>query len=55
MTCDINGQEKVNDQVNIVVYLGERWKKRMTGFEDICPFTLNTTPKEMVVKWQNDH
>ena len=52
---DINGKEKVNDQVNGVAYLGERWKRRRTGFEGVCPYTLNTTPTEMFVKWQQDN
>ena len=52
---DINGREKVNDQVNGVAYLGERWKRRRTGFEGVCPFTLDTAPTEMFVKWQKDY
>lgn len=52
---DINGREKVNDQVNGVAYLGERWKRRRTGFEGVCPYTLDTAPKEMFVKWQKDN
>lgn len=52
---DVNGKEKVNDQVNGVAYLGERWKRRRTGFEGVCPYTLDTTPTEMFVKWQRDH
>lgn len=52
---DINGSTKVNDQVNGVAYLGERWKRRRTGFEGVCPYTLDTTPSEMFVKWQQDH
>mmetsp|Transcript_34212 Transcript_34212/g.37825 ORF Transcript_34212/g.37825 Transcript_34212/m.37825 type:complete len:635 (-) Transcript_34212:121-2025(-) len=52
---DINGKEKVNDQVNGVAYLGERWKRRRTGFDGICPYTLDTTPSEMFVKWQKDY
>ncbi|KAL7493571.1 hypothetical protein ACHAWT_004984 [Skeletonema menzelii] len=54
-TFDINGATKVNDQVNGVAYLGERWKRRRTGFEGVCPYTLNNTPEEMFVKWQQDH
>merc|ERR1719148_224285 len=52
---DINGREKVNDQVNGVAYLGERWKRRRTGFEGVCPYTLDTAPTEMFAKWQKDH
>eukprot|EP00592_Proboscia_alata_P016746 CAMPEP_0194395554 /NCGR_PEP_ID=MMETSP0174-20130528/124488_1 /TAXON_ID=216777 /ORGANISM="Proboscia alata, Strain PI-D3" /LENGTH=677 /DNA_ID=CAMNT_0039191503 /DNA_START=103 /DNA_END=2137 /DNA_ORIENTATION=- len=52
---DINGREKVNDQVNGVAYLGERWKRRRTGFEGVCPYTLDTAPTEMFVKWQEDN
>ena len=52
---DINGKEKVNDQVNGVAYLGERWKRRRTGFEGVCPYTLDTCPTEMFVKWQKDN
>ena len=51
----INGKSKVNDQVNGVAYLGERWKRRRTGFEGVCPYTLDTTPEEMFVQWQRDH
>lgn len=52
---DVNGREKVNDQVNGVAYLGERWKRRRTGFEGVCPYTLDTAPTEMFTKWQKDH
>lgn len=52
---DMNGKTKVNDQVNGVAYLGERWKRRRTGFEGVCPYTLDTTPEEMFVKWQQDN
>jgi CCR4-NOT complex subunit CAF16 len=52
---DVNGREKVNDQVNGIAYLGERWKRRRTGFEGVCPYTLDTAPTEMFVKWQKDH
>mmetsp|Transcript_42745 Transcript_42745/g.129896 ORF Transcript_42745/g.129896 Transcript_42745/m.129896 type:complete len:662 (-) Transcript_42745:87-2072(-) len=52
---DINGREKVNDQVNGVAYLGERWKRRRTGFEGVCPYTLDSAPTEMFTKWQSDH
>eukprot|EP00584_Thalassiosira_punctigera_P000151 CAMPEP_0172535652 /NCGR_PEP_ID=MMETSP1067-20121228/7561_1 /TAXON_ID=265564 ORGANISM="Thalassiosira punctigera, Strain Tpunct2005C2" /NCGR_SAMPLE_ID=MMETSP1067 /ASSEMBLY_ACC=CAM_ASM_000444 /LENGTH=667 /DNA_ID=CAMNT_0013320593 /DNA_START=121 /DNA_END=2124 /DNA_ORIENTATION=+ len=52
---DVNGREKVNDQVNGVAYLGERWKRRRTGFEGVCPYTLDTAPTEMFTKWQADH
>ena len=52
---DINGKEKVNDQVNGVAYLGERWKRRKTGFEGICPYTVDSAPSEMFKKWQKDH
>lgn len=52
---DINGRVRVNDQVNGVAYLGERWKRRRTGFEGVCPFTLDTAPTEMFVKWQKDY
>lgn len=52
---NINGSEKVNDQVNGVAYLGERWKRRRTGFEGVCPYTLDTAPTEMFTKWQNDN
>ena len=52
---DINGKEKVNDQVNGIAYLGERWKRRRTGFEGICPYTVDSAPSEMFKKWQKDH
>lgn len=52
---DINGRATSNDQVNGVAYLGERWKRRRTGFEGVCPYTLDTTPREMFVQWQKDH
>jgi CCR4-NOT complex subunit CAF16 len=52
---DINGSEKANDQVNGVAYLGERWKRRRTGFEGICPYTVDSAPSEMFKKWQKDH
>mmetsp|Transcript_48633 Transcript_48633/g.72600 ORF Transcript_48633/g.72600 Transcript_48633/m.72600 type:complete len:625 (-) Transcript_48633:90-1964(-) len=52
---DINGKAKANDQVNGVAFLGERWKRRRTGFEGVCPYTLDTAPTEMFKKWQQTH
>lgn len=52
---DINGKNKTNDQVNGVAFLGERWKRRRTGFEGVCPYTLDTAPTEMFKKWQETH
>jgi len=52
---DINGRATSNDQTNGVAYLGERWKRRRTGFEGVCPYTLDTTPREMFVKWQEEN
>lgn len=52
---DINGKATSNDQANGVAYLGERWKRRRTGFEGVCPYTLDTAPTEMFKKWQETH
>ena len=41
--------------MNGVAYLGKRWKKYRTGFEEVFPYTLDIAPKEMFVKWQKDH
>ena len=38
---DVNGSAKVNDQSNGVAYLGGTWKRRRTGFEGICPYTMD--------------
>ena len=41
--------------MNGVAYLGKRWKKYRTGFEEVFPYTLDIAPKVMFVKWQKDH
>ena len=52
---DINGASRANDQYNGVAYLGGTWKRRRTGFEGICPYTMDTAASEMMAKWQQDH
>eukprot|EP00957_Ditylum_brightwellii_P201250 15324784-Ditylum_brightwellii.AAC.1 len=52
---DINGQAKANDQANGVAYLGGTWKRRRTGFEGVCPYTMDVAASEMMAKWQEQH
>mmetsp|Transcript_10465 Transcript_10465/g.18541 ORF Transcript_10465/g.18541 Transcript_10465/m.18541 type:complete len:357 (+) Transcript_10465:65-1135(+) len=48
----INGKPKANDQFNGVAYLGGTWKRRRTGFEGVCPYTMDVSASEMMAKWQ---
>jgi CCR4-NOT complex subunit CAF16 len=52
---DINGSKKPNDQANGVAFLGGTWKRRRTGFEGICPYTMDCAASEMMGKWQEQH
>ena len=57
MTSDcflVNGKKQVNDQFNGVAYLGGTWKRRRTGFEGMCPYTMDVPAHEMMAKWQQD-
>ena len=49
---DINGKPTANDQSNGVAYLGGTWKRRRTGFEGVCPYTMDCAASEMMAKWQ---
>mmetsp|Transcript_4918 Transcript_4918/g.10880 ORF Transcript_4918/g.10880 Transcript_4918/m.10880 type:complete len:385 (-) Transcript_4918:169-1323(-) len=49
---DINGRRTANDQSNGVAYLGGTWKRRRTGFEGVCPYTMDCAASEMMAKWQ---
>jgi CCR4-NOT complex subunit CAF16 len=52
---DINGNKKPNDQANGVAFLGGTWKRRRTGFEGMCPYTMDCAASEMMQKWQEQH
>jgi len=52
---DINGRSTANDQSNGVAYLGGTWKRRRTGFEGVCPYTMDCAASEMMAKWQETH
>lgn len=52
---DINGRPSANDQANGVAYLGGTWKRRRTGFEGVCPYTMDCPASEMMAKWQDNH
>ncbi|KAJ1381253.1 hypothetical protein B484DRAFT_311539, partial [Ochromonadaceae sp. CCMP2298] len=52
---DINGTERPNDQHNGVAYLGGQWKRRRTGFDGICPYTMDISAREMMAKWQEEN
>jgi len=52
---DINGNAKPNDQCNGVAYLGGTWKRRRTGFEGVCPYTMDCAASEMMEKWQQQY
>lgn len=49
---DINGRKTANDQANGVAFLGGTWKRRRTGFEGVCPYTMDCAASEMMAKWQ---
>ena len=51
----INGSSKPNDQHNGVCYLGNTWKRQQTGFNGICPYSIDCAASEMFVKWQAEH
>ena len=48
----INGKVQANDQFNGVAYLGGTWKRRRTGFEGVCPYSMDCAASEMMAKWQ---
>ena len=52
---DINGNSRPNDQNNGVAYLGGTWKRRRTGFEGVCPYTMDSAAGSMMEKWQNQY
>lgn len=52
---DINGNNRPNDQANGIAYLGGTWKRRRTGFEGVCPYTMDCAASEMMEKWQEQH
>jgi CCR4-NOT complex subunit CAF16 len=52
---DINGNKKPNDQANGVAFLGGTWKRRRTGFEGMCPYTMDCAASEMMQKWQEQN
>jgi CCR4-NOT complex subunit CAF16 len=52
---DINGTKKPNDQANGIAFLGGTWKRRRTGFEGMCPYTMDCAASEMMAKWQEQH
>merc|ERR1712071_564228 len=51
----INGSSKPNDQNNGVTYLGSAWKRQQTGFEGLCPYTVDCAASAMFEQWQKDH
>jgi ABC-type uncharacterized transport system ATPase subunit len=51
----VNGKAKVNDQFNGVAYLGGTWKRRRTGFEGVCPYSMDCAASEMMQKWQEQN
>jgi CCR4-NOT complex subunit CAF16 len=52
---DINGTSRPNDQHNGVAYLGGVWKRRRTGFDGICPYTMDISAREMMKQWQEEN
>jgi ATPase subunit of ABC transporter with duplicated ATPase domains len=52
---DINGTTRPNDQHNGVAYLGGVWKRRRTGFDGICPYTMDIAARDMMKQWQDEH
>jgi len=52
---DINGSSSPNDQCNGIAYLGGTWKRRRTGFEGVCPYTMDSAASEMMATWQEKY
>jgi len=52
---DINGTKCPNDQHNGIAYLGGVWKRRRTGFDGICPYTMDIAARDMMKDWQEEH
>lgn len=52
---DINGTQRPNDQANGIAYLGGTWKRRRSGFEGICPYTMDCAAGEMMKAWQDKY
>lgn len=52
---DVNGTDRPNDQNNGVAYLGGVWKRRRTGFEGICPYTMDIAARDMMKVWQDEN
>jgi len=49
---DVCGTYRPNDQHNGVAYLGGVWKRRRTGFEGVCPYTMDIAARDMMKEWQ---
>eukprot|EP00605_Chrysophyceae_sp_TOSAG23-4_P000488 GSChrysophyteH1.ASY1.ANO1.547.1 assembled CDS len=52
---DINGTSRPNDQHNGIAYLGGVWKRRRTGFDGICPYTMDIAARDMMKEWQDEN
>lgn len=52
---DINGSRTPHDQHNGVAYLGGIWKRRRTGFDGICPYTMDIAARDMMAQWQEEY
>merc|ERR1711871_1138866 len=52
---DVCGNDKPHDQHNGVAYLGGLWKRRRTGFDGICPYTMDIAARDMMAQWQEEH
>uniref|UniRef100_A0A7S3L594 ABC transporter domain-containing protein n=1 Tax=Amphora coffeiformis TaxID=265554 RepID=A0A7S3L594_9STRA len=52
---DVCGTAKPNDQSHGIAYLGGTWKRRRTGFEGVCPYTMDCAAGEMMEKWQEKY
>ena len=52
---DINGNARPNDQANGVAFLGGVWKRRRTGFDGVCPYSMDIAAREMMAKWQEEN
>lgn len=52
---DVNGTTRPNDQCHGIAYLGGVWKRRRSGFEGICPYTMDIAARDMMAQWQAEH
>ena len=43
--------EPASEEGNGVAFLGGTWKRRRTGFEGVCPYTMDCAAGDMMANW----